>query len=109
MAELDEDDIAQVTIEVEQDQSGNAVVSLVGELDISTVGALDEALGKITAARHERLIFDLGGLRFMDSAGIAALVRPAGQVDEICIRDPSPIVRRVIEATGLTGVLKLES
>jgi anti-anti-sigma factor len=43
----------------------------------------------------------------MDSAGIAVLVRAAGEVGAVQIRNPSPIVRRVIEVTGLTGVLRI--
>jgi anti-anti-sigma factor len=55
------------------------------------------------------LIFDLSRLRFMDSAGIAVLIGAAAKVKAVHLRDPSPIVRRVIEVTGLSDVLPIES
>jgi anti-anti-sigma factor len=54
-------------------------------------------------------VFDLSGLRFIDSAGIAVLLEAAERVGSISVRDPAPPVRRVIEVTGLTEVLPLES
>jgi anti-anti-sigma factor len=45
----------------------------------------------------------------MDSAGIAVLIRAAANVNAIHLRDPSPIVRRLIEVTGLSGVLPIET
>jgi anti-anti-sigma factor len=66
-------------------------------------------VASITADRPERLIFDLSGLRFLDSAGIAVLIGAAAMVNAVHLRDPSPIVRRVVEVTGLSDVLLIES
>ena len=52
-------------------------------------------------------MFDLSGLRFMDSAGISALIGATGKVRDVRLREPSQAVRRVIELTGLTGVLPI--
>ena len=54
------------------------------------------------------LVFDLAGLRFMDSAGIAVLVQVAAEVNDVRVRDPSPIISRLIAVTGLSGVLRIE-
>jgi anti-anti-sigma factor len=45
----------------------------------------------------------------MDSAGIAVLLGAATKLKEVQVRDPSPAVRRVIEITGLSDVLSIES
>ena len=48
-------------------------------------------------------MFDLAGLRFMDSAGIAVLLGATKRVERVSLREPSPTVRRVVELTGLTA------
>jgi anti-sigma B factor antagonist len=98
---------AEVTLSTRVDPGGTCVVSLAGELDSSNVDTVSERLATVVADRPERVIFDLAGLRFMDSAGIAVLIRTAADVDTVQIRDPSPIVKRVIEVTGLSDVLRI--
>jgi anti-sigma B factor antagonist len=107
MAELDGDNPAEVTIETRADASGAPVIAVAGELDMSNAASLEAAVEIAVAARPERLIFDLSDLRFMDSAGIAVLLGAVGKVESIELRDPSPPVRRVVELTGLEGVLSV--
>jgi anti-sigma B factor antagonist len=109
MAELDDDRVAEVVIDTRSDPSGVAIVTVSGDLDISNAGTLEQAVASIMAERPERLIFELSGLRFMDSAGIAVLLGAAGKVNAVHLRDPSPAVRRIVELTGLTNVLSIES
>lgn len=109
MAEL-EDGAVELQIEATPpaEPGGASTMALAGELDSSNVEQLEAAVTSLLAEHPERVILDLSALRFMDSAGISVLVRLAGEVDSVQIRDPSPIVRRVIEITGLTGVLQVE-
>lgn len=108
MGYLSEDRAAKVVIDTRNDPGGDALVILAGELDSSNVASLEATIASITAEHRERLVFDLSGLRFMDSAGIAVLIDAAAKVDAVRLRDPSPVVRRVIELTGLSGVLPIE-
>jgi len=109
MAELaGEDQAARVLIEVRSDPTGAPVVSLTGELDMSNADALKNTLASITARRPPRLTFELSGLRFIDSAGIAVLLEAAEQIDAVHVREPSQAVRRVLELTGLVDVLTIE-
>ncbi len=91
------------------DATGVPIVSVSGELDSSNAASLEAAVAPLAAAHTERLVFDLSALRFMDSAGIAVLVGVAAKVKAVHLREPSDAVRRVIELTGLTGVLPIES
>jgi anti-anti-sigma factor len=104
MAELRTD----ISIDTAFGAEGPSVVSLAGELDSTNADALRDAVASVVAARPERLVFDLAGLRFMDSAGIAVLISAAADVDVVELRNPSEIVRRVIELTGLTTVFRVE-
>ena len=108
MAEL-ENNAVELRIETSQDHGTEPTIALSGELDSSNAERLETAVSALLAERPRRVVFDLSQLRFMDSAGISVLVRLAGQVETVQIRDPSPIVRRVIEITGLAGVLQVET
>jgi anti-anti-sigma factor len=98
---------ATVQIDTHVDPSGTQVVTLRGELDSSNAISLVTAVASITADQPRRLIFDLAGLGFMDSAGIAVLINTAA-ITSVSLRNPSPIIRRVLEATGLSNVLPIE-
>jgi anti-anti-sigma factor len=90
-------------------EDGIPVLAVIGELDMSNATVLKTAIASAGAERGGRLVFDLSGLRFIDSAGIAVLLEAAERVGSVSVRDPAPPVRRVIEVTGLTEVLPLES
>jgi anti-anti-sigma regulatory factor len=45
----------------------------------------------------------------MDSSGIALLIETAQRIGSISVRNPSRVIRRIIGATGLSDVLRLES
>jgi anti-sigma B factor antagonist len=107
MAELEDERATELVIAT-GDSDGIPVISVAGQLDISNAAALEQALARVAAARPRALIFDLSGLEFMDSAGVSVLVRARAQVGEVRLRSPTPIVRRLIEITGLSGILPIE-
>jgi anti-anti-sigma factor len=81
------------------------VVRLAGELDISGADAVRAALERAVPAGVGLVVFDLSDLQFMDSSGIALMLEVAGRTGAVELRRPSPIVRRIVEATGLVDVL----
>jgi anti-sigma B factor antagonist len=91
------------------DPSGSPVLIITGELDISSAGSVRQLVLEAVAAGPNKVIFDLGGLEFMDSTGIALLVTVAEQIETVEIRNPSKIVRRIIELSGLMDTLHLTS
>jgi anti-sigma B factor antagonist len=111
MAELDAHGGARLFIETEDRPSG-LVITLTGDLDLSNAPDLEAVLDRVLPVppgiRPGRLVFDLGGLRFMDSSGIALLLRSASRVTAVSVERPSDIVRRLLEATGLVEVLHVE-
>jgi stage II sporulation protein AA (anti-sigma F factor antagonist) len=108
VAELDDDLPATITIETQLDASGSPIVILSGELDASNITSLETALSSLTSRSPQRVTFDLSALGFMDSSGIAVLINTAAKVSEVHLRQPSPIIQRVLETTGLTGLLTVE-
>ena len=89
-------------------ESGMLMLVLSGELDLTNVDSIRAGLDAALAEQHDQVAFDLSGLRFMDSSGIALMLSVARQVGgSIELRDAGPIIRRLIELTGLESVLQL--
>ncbi len=107
MAELEDERATQLVVAT-ADSDGIPVISVSGQLDISNAATLEKALARAATAHPRALIFDLSGLEFMDSAGVSVLVRARAEVGDVRLRSPTPIVRRLIEITGLAGILPIE-
>jgi stage II sporulation protein AA (anti-sigma F factor antagonist) len=90
--------------------SGRAehVVRVVGELDVSNVDRLRALLDTIEEP-CAAIVVDLGELTFMDSSGIGVLLERHRRGATVTLRNPSPIVRRLVTATGLDDVLRFET
>jgi anti-anti-sigma factor len=103
MAKPDRDtERTSATIEQVGDENGTLVFRVFGEIDIASVGELEERMAPILRAPPRRIAFDLSKLTFMDSSGIAFFLMIADKIDEMEMRRPTEIVRRIIEVTGLS-------
>jgi anti-anti-sigma factor len=108
MAQLDGNGGAQCTITQVIDASGAPVVNLIGEIDISNAHQIGTNLKRLIGNSTTNLVIDLSALEFMDSAGIAMLLRAVTGVAAVTIRNPSTVVRRILECTGLDDILPIE-
>jgi anti-sigma B factor antagonist len=91
------------------DQSGTPVITLTGEIDISNVDPLRATIEPVVEQAPERVVFDLSGLDFMDSSGIALLLYVAAKAGSVHLRGPSTLVRRILEVSGLSDILHIDS
>lgn len=91
-----------MTLEIARTEDG---YRLDGELDMATVGELNELL-HATGDSDEPIVLDFSGVRFMDSSGLRALLEGARSDDcgPVVIKDPSEQVRRLLEITIPDGV-----
>jgi anti-sigma B factor antagonist len=108
MARLESESGAQSTVERIFDASGATIVALTGEIDISNAQLVETRLNQLLGDDVTDLVIDLSELQFVDSAGIAMLLRAITRVESVTVRNPSSVVRRIFECTGLTGVLPIE-
>ena len=89
-------------------QDGVQVVALSGELDMRAVGELEAAL--TAAGTDARVCLDLTALEFIDSTGLATVIRGhqaltdgGGAFAVVC--NEAGAVRRTFETTGLMALL----
>ena len=104
MAEIGQAGSAAAGLEAHE-EDGALVLRLTGDLDVTNAEQVRSAIDAAVSSQTERLIFDLEDLQFMDSSGLAMLVSMTQKVHEVRVRNPSSIVRRLIELTGLADAL----
>ncbi len=84
-------------------------VSLEGELDLSNADALRAEFARIEATSVSRIVLDLSELEFIDSTGLAVILRAHERArnDGYVLRvlRPTGQVARVFELCGLDEVL----
>lgn len=95
---------APLHVEVGEDADGPVIV-ITGELDISNVASVQAAIDLVLVGKPTYVRFETSGLTFIDSSGIAVLVRAAKAVDRVRLVNPSRIVCRVVEISGLASTL----
>jgi anti-anti-sigma factor len=95
---LTEDSRARLEVSGEP---GRLVVTLAGELDLASLQALTAPLELLLGAEPQPVVLDMGGLSFLDSSGVAVLVRIANHFGQVRTRATTTPVRRVIEVLGL--------
>jgi anti-anti-sigma factor len=98
----DFDIVADLTAEV-------ARVQVTGELDVSSAPRLIAAVHDVAHPPVRRIDLECSGVSFLDSTGLRALlVARNAAVDrgvELTLVEPSASVQRVIEMTGVSGLL----
>ena len=85
--------------------AGGMVLTLEGELDISTAAELERQLPFVDHAGIKTLLIDLERVEFMDSTGLALIVRAAQSAKtsgcQLRLRSGPRQVQRLFELTGL--------
>ena len=103
-----------MSLKIHLQESNTPTLSLEGRLDTHTAPNLDKILDGVLARKGiQRMVFDLGKLEYLSSAGVRCFVRarkilePVG--GKIAIVNPQPAVQKVLDivkAIPAGGVFK---
>ena len=89
-----------------------AVLRVTGEVDVYTAPMLRDQIRELAAKGAVHLIADLGGVDFLDSTGLGALVGGLKRLREaggsLALAISTPRILRVFQITGLTKALAAE-
>lgn len=104
--------IEQFTCHVTPERD-HVVVAPRGELDMATVGALEQELKSLREAGFQTILLDLGGLSFMDSSGLHLVMRWAAAASkdgfEFELEPGTAPVQRIFELAALKETLPWRS
>jgi anti-anti-sigma factor len=99
-------------------EDGLQVIAVRGELDLSTAADLEAPLEQAIASGDASVLIDLTECEFIDSTGIALIVRAWQRLDSsaegdgngrVVISSQNDQVRRVLEITGLELSIPIHS
>lgn len=88
--------------------SGRLEVRLGGELDLAAVPDVQPELDRLLGLPRQPLRIDAAELEFLDSSGVAVLIRLANHFTRVDVVHVAPSVRRVLEVLGLGARLGLD-
>jgi anti-sigma B factor antagonist len=94
------------------DDDRGVVLALNGELDVVSAPELEQLLTEVLAESHERVMLDLNGLSFVDSAGVSVLIKAKQRAQSggctLVLRRPTEQLERVFALVGLANWLAIE-
>ena len=92
----------------QQDQT--TIVSITGSVDALTAGELTNLLLENIDSQHIRLVVDLGGVDFMSSAGLRAIMTSLKESrkhgGDLRLAAAQPGVEKILKMSGFTSILK---
>jgi anti-sigma B factor antagonist len=101
-----------VDISVSRTTAGNVpIVAVKGEVDVYSAPALKDRISELIESGERTLIVDLGGVAFLDSTGLGALVEArtattnaGGSMSVVCDQER---ILKLFTITGLDGVFTI--
>jgi len=101
-----------LTVDVATPAAGLTILTLAGRLDAVAAPELRARLGEADVTGCPQVVFDLAGVDFVDSAGLAVLVwqRRASRVlggDVVLVRPDSPDAMRVFRLTQFDQIFRM--
>ena len=85
------------------------LIKLIGRLDISGVGEIENEFSALCAGEQPRVIVDISEVDFLASIGIRLLTLSAksiaGRGGRMVLLRPRPDVRQILEITGIPAII----
>jgi anti-anti-sigma factor len=101
--------VPELVVHVEMCAPAAHILRVVGELDIATAPILQTKVAEVLSARPARVVLDLSHIRFLGSAGLAALLDAVQRGERlgvvVCVSAVSRAVRRILQLTGVAELL----
>jgi anti-anti-sigma factor len=89
-------------------RAGWVLVAVLGRLDMTSAGTLEQELETVIAGGQRRLAIDMSGLDYLSSAGLRALLVAARRLQELqgtlVLVGLHGTVKEVLELAGLANV-----
>lgn len=95
-----------------KDLPGNVThLELAGRLDFDGAEAIEKDFTEAATGRRANIVVDLSGITFLSSIGMRLLIKSAraqaSRGGRLVLAAPQPLVRKVLETTGIDRVIPL--
>ena len=95
------------------EKDGTLHIAVFGEIDHHTAVLIrEEADAAITRSRPSKLVFDLSGVTFSDSSGIAVIVgrykkmQSVGSEGKILLKGTPPFIKKIFDMSGMKNFVE---
>jgi anti-sigma B factor antagonist len=89
-----------------------STVFIHGEVDVATAPQMATCVRSVIEQQSEKLTLDLADMSFMDCSGVSVIayaLRESPKGFEVILRHPRPLIRTVLELTGMDGPCVIEA
>ncbi len=97
---------AELGIAAQERDPQTVVLTITGEVDAASNTALRDGIKTALTGGHKKVLLDMSGVSFIDSAGLRALIdsQKLGDTTDTSVRieAASDVVKRLLEMTALT-------
>ena len=91
------------------DRPSHTLIVATGEIDIGTADQVGNAVSAALSAGHGQVLLDVAAVTFIDSSGLAVLVKAHRQAQtqgaSFAVVHPTPQTRKLIQVLGLDQLL----
>jgi anti-anti-sigma factor len=91
------------------ENADHALITAVGEIDVGTAPEVADAVSGALSAGHPHVLLDFSQVTFIDSAGLAALIKAHRQAEaaqaRFAVVHPTAQTRKLIRVLGLDQLL----
>jgi anti-anti-sigma factor len=106
--------MTDATVQADHDVEGGIRITVTGEIDMENAARVEQQILDAISNQLTNVVLDLGGLDYIDSAGLRVLFTLGTRLNtlqialELVVPPESPI-RRVIDLCGLSGTMRIAS
>lgn len=98
-------------LEVDDSSANNIVVVIRGEVDLATAPELWACVDAAIVAAPRDLVLDLTEVSFLDAAGLGVIASARQRLPEqfrLTLRNPRPLIRKVLHITQMEVICAIE-
>jgi anti-sigma B factor antagonist len=102
--------MTEASVQVDRDADAGVRITLTGEIDMDNAAQVEHRILSAISNQLSTVTVDLGGLDYIDSAGLRVLFTLGTRLENLQIAPKVVVptesaVRRVIDLAGLSGVM----
>ena len=89
-----------------------STVFIHGEVDVASAPQMATRVRSVIDEQSEKLTLDLADMSFMDCSGVSVIayaLRESPEAFTVILRHPRPLIRTVLELTGMDGPCVIEA